>query len=82
MTNACMVIGMTENGLFTVSLDEYREVLSRQGKIVTAAVSRLRTEREMLKDRVLGALAAGMSEVEASKLSGVTRETVRKWQGK
>lgn len=38
--------------------------------------------KDELKARTLAAMIAGISENEASKLAGVTRKTVREWQGK
>lgn len=38
--------------------------------------------RDALREAVLSALSAGMSEVEAAQRAGVTRMTVRKWAGK
>lgn len=56
---------------------------------VAAAASEYQTQlaaminaKAVLKTRVLAAIAAGVSENEAAKLSGVTRKTVRDWQGK
>ena len=38
--------------------------------------------RRSLRDVVVEAVGRGMSELEASKLAGVTRQTVRSWVGK
>lgn len=38
--------------------------------------------RRSLRDVVVEAVGLGMSELEASKLAGVTRQTVRSWVGK
>ena len=37
---------------------------------------------DLLRDAVADAVRGGMSEVEAARLSGVTRMTVRSWLGK
>ena len=56
--------------------------------VTTWAEERAYHKREMgcaadqLRDAVRGAIAAGMTEVEAAKLAGVTRMTVRAWLGK
>ena len=40
-------------------------------------------ERQQLRHKVINAIAAGyVSELQASKLAGVTRQTVRSWLGK
>ena len=43
---------------------------------------RLARSRDNLADLVRLAVRHGMTEVEAGKLSGVTRMTIRKWVGK
>ena len=50
----------------------------------THATNKLRLEesRNELREAVRRATAAGMTEVEAARLAGVTRMTVRSWLGK
>jgi hypothetical protein len=48
----------------------------------TAARAGRDTARDVLAQAVRDAVAGGMTEVEAAKISGVDRMTVRKWVGK
>jgi hypothetical protein len=76
-TNTCTVGYMT-----TRSLDDFRSDLDKQATAVAAARGRLTLELDVLKTKVLAALAAGMSEMEVHKLTGLSRTTVREWAGK
>lgn len=71
-----------EPTMFEISLDDYRRAIDKDGQQLRSARSRVRNTTEVLKSRVLRAIAAGLSENEAAKISGVTRETIRTWQGK
>lgn len=63
-------------------LSEYRKQLDKVGTDLTAARRREKLTRAKLRDLVVKAVGAGVSEVEASKLAGITRVTVREWLGK
>lgn len=56
--------------------------LTYEARQYAAARKRLETATTRLKVVVRAACDEGMSEVEAAKLAGVTRMTVRAWRGK
>lgn len=68
--------------MFPVDLDSYRASVSALGAKRRAAVIRLELTTDILRKCVVAAVAAGMSENEAAKLAGVTRQAVRSWRGK
>lgn len=80
----CIVPYMTTSDpvMFSISIDEYRSAISAEGARYAAARRRLELVSEVLRLRVVGAVNAGLSQNEAAKLSGVTRQTVRVWLGK
>lgn len=55
---------------------------NKQAELHAAAASSLDGIRSEIKDKTLAAIEAGMSEYEAAELAGVTRMTIRSWQGK
>lgn len=65
-----------------VNLDQIRGSIAYFGKREKALRTSADAERTQLRDCVVRAVQAGMSELEASKLAGVTRQTVRSWCGK
>jgi hypothetical protein len=74
---------MTEQPLpIDVNLDDFRAEISRVSTDYEAALRRMVLTKSKLKAVVLAAIRAGLSENETANLSGVTRKTVRDWQGK
>lgn len=73
---------MTNEPLFPVNLDDYRQQIDKDGAALRAARTRVTNTTEILRSRVVRAVEAGMSEKEASEIAGVTRDTVRRWLGK
>jgi len=75
---------MEENTLpdMAVSLDEYRDGISKRGTELAVARRRVELTADVLRVLVLRAVAAGMTESEAARLAGVRRQTVRDWSGK
>lgn len=61
---------------------EKRDRVVKLGDEVGSLVADLESARADLKRAVLSALASGVSENEAAKLAGITRDTVRRWAGK
>ena len=72
----------TENGLFPVDTNDYKSELTRRAKLVVSAAERLARERAEMRALVLAALGAGMTENEVVRLSGMSKPSVRAWQGK
>lgn len=68
--------------MIPVDLDAYRQSVDKASTDYLAAVRRVDLTKSRLKAVVLAAIAAGVSENEVAYLSGVTRKTVRTWQGK
>lgn len=62
--------------------DQYRTAVAVWADAYATNRRRLQESRDELRDAVQQAVAAGVTEVEAARLSGVTRMTVRKWVGK
>lgn len=73
---------MDEQPKIAVDLGDYRGEIDRISTEYQVALRRMTNTKAKLKTVVLAAIRAGMSENEASKLSSVTRKTVREWQGK
>lgn len=63
-------------------IDEFRADIGQKGEDVAALTVSLESARVLLRESVLAGLGAGISELEASKLAGVTRDSVRRWAGK
>lgn len=62
---------------------DYTDEIARCGADLALARRRVELTSDKLRVLVLRAIGSGhMSELEASKLAGVTRATVRRWQGK
>lgn len=61
---------------------DQRKKIAEAAAAYQLALAEMINAKAVLKKRVLDAIASGVSENEASKLSGVTRKTVRDWQGK
>lgn len=61
---------------------EKRDRLQELGRDLSDAVRARDLASENLRVTVLDALASGVSENEAAKLAGITRDTVRRWAGK
>jgi hypothetical protein len=62
---------------------ERERVIRYRAERFKAFQARADQERDFLKDHVVVAVRdEGMSELQASKLAGVTRQTVRAWLGK
>lgn len=68
--------------LFPVDLDTYRTQVRTAGMALTSARKSVDNASDRLKACVLAGIGAGLSENEAAKLAGVTRQTVRAWLGK
>lgn len=62
--------------------DQYRAAVAVWADTHAANRRRLQESRDELRDAVREAIKAGVTEVEAARLSGVTRMTIRKWVGK
>lgn len=62
--------------------DQHRAAVAVWGDTHAANVRRMKESRDELRDAVREAVKAGMTEVEAAKLAGVTRMTIRAWLGK
>jgi hypothetical protein len=63
--------------------DQLRSSIEYFSKREKALREKADSERTQLRDCVVAAVTVhGMSELEASKLAGVTRQTVRAWVGK
>lgn len=77
-TKLCTVSYMTDNR----SLDDFRKSLDDRNTRYRKAAERLTNDRNALRAVVLAAIAAGMSEAEAAKVTGLSRMTIRAWQGK
>ena len=58
------------------------DTLAHNARLRAAAQEDERRATERLKLGVLEAIAGGMSEVEAARRAGVSRNTVRAWLGK
>ena len=58
------------------------DALAHNARLRIAAEQVERRATERLKIAVLEAIAGGMSEVEAARRAGVSRNTVRAWLGK
>ena len=66
-----------------VDPDQLRRSIEYFSKREKAFREQADAERTKLRDCVISAVTVhGMSELEASKLAGVTRQTVRTWVGK
>lgn len=65
-----------------VDLDQLRRSIGYFSEREKAFQKRADHERLQLRDCVVRAVQMGMSELEASKVAGVTRQTVRTWCGK
>lgn len=65
-----------------VDPEQVRSSIAYFAKREKAFQARADSERSRLRDCVVRAVQMGMSELEASKLAGVTRGTVRTWCGK
>ena len=63
-------------------LADVRARLVKGGRRLASDRARLARSRDDLADLVRLAVRNGVSEVEAARLSGVTRMTVRSWLGK
>lgn len=59
-----------------------RKALSRAGGELDAALEEVARRKERLAQLVRAASALGLTEVEITNLSGVSRPTVRGWLGK
>lgn len=59
-----------------------REQLDASATLYQFSRKETSLRRERLKASVRAAVAEGMSEVQAAKVAGVTRMTVRSWLGK
>lgn len=64
------------------TIEQHRAAVAVWGDTHAANVRRMRESREELRDAVLHAVEAGMSESEAGRLAQVSRLTVRSWLGK
>lgn len=75
---------MTTGGTWSDAeyLADVRSRLVKGGRRHASDRARLARSRDDLADLVRMAVRHGMSEVEAARLSGVTRMTVRSWLGK
>lgn len=62
--------------------DQYRAAVAVWADTHAANRRRVKESRDELRDAVRQAVGAGMSEVEAARVAGVTRMTVRSWLGK
>lgn len=62
--------------------DQYRNAVAVWGETHAANRRRLQESRDELAQAVREAVKADVTEVEAAKLAGVTRMTVRAWLGK
>lgn len=80
--NFCIVTDMTNEPLFPVDLTPYRVQIKDAGEKLAVARHAEKTARSRVRDVVLAALEAGVSESEAATLAGVSRLTVRAWAGK
>lgn len=74
---ACMLSDMVD-----LQKQEKRDRLQELGRDLSDAVRARDLASENLRVTVLDALASGVSENEAAKLAGITRDTVRRWAGK
>jgi Homeodomain-like domain len=66
----------------TRSLDDFRRSIDSAASQLAAAESLVRSRRSALVALVRSAIAAGLSELEAAALVGVSRMTIRRWIGK
>lgn len=71
-----------EDPAAAAALDAARRRVVSSGGERARAVRRLDEATEALRGDVVAALAAGMTESEASRVAGVTRMTIRAWAGK
>lgn len=62
--------------------EDMKTILARHGQLVERAAEALAFERKVMREFVLMALDSGMSEAEVVRLSGMSKPTVRAWQGK
>lgn len=72
---------LTEQELAELA-EQWRGELIERGAKVKQLSSLLSERRAELRTAALKGLECGLSELEVSKLAGVTRDSVRKWQGK
>lgn len=68
--------------LAAITYEERVQQLTKKGSALSAARTRETHARAELRDAVLRAAAEGFSELNISRLTGVTRDTVRQWLGK
>ena len=66
----------------TAQLDEARDCLAAIAAEHAKAMTQEAEIRETLRTAVRDAIAAGMTETEAARISGMSRVTVRTWIGK
>ena len=62
--------------------NDYADRLTEAAKRYASDRARAKRSRDNLRDLVYLATRDGMTEVEAHKLAGVTRMTIRAWLGK
>ena len=63
-------------------MTDHTQQLARAGRRLVTSRARTDDALDAVREAVLAALAAGMTEVDAARLGQVDRMTVRKWQGK
>jgi hypothetical protein len=78
---SCRVPNMSTS-LAHVPPHGWEKVLEDRRDHVEHAKTRLKLARDAQKAAVLGAIAAGWTEVDAARVSGLDRGTVRAWRGK
>ena len=63
-------------------MTDHTQQLARAGRRLVTSRARTDDALDAVREAVLAALAAGMTEVDAARLGQVDRMTVRKWRGK
>lgn len=77
----CNVRAMEQDAIIPVDLDLYRRELASAGLSRIAAKKRLDNCTDRLRAVIVQSAAAGVSQAEISRVSGVPRKTVREWLG-
>lgn len=73
---------MQEIPAFDVDLESYRSNVERLGRMRASAKHLYDSYSAQLRDAIISAADAGVSENELSRISGVDRQTLRRWRGK
>lgn len=64
------------------TITQHEENLREIGSRTATLVEALEGERKNLKREVLASIADGMTEMQAARCAGLTRQTIRRWLGK